>query len=124
MDQVMLDKLIADLKGFGTLEPSGEKLTTVKGLYDCCVAGIAQVELLKTDAGVALGGEDKKSLVIALVDQFVKIPWVPQFFLNDALSYAIDLVIAFLNTKIGNDWGTKILGSTPPAPVAPPPIAA
>ena len=109
MDQAILDKLIADLKGLGTLTPTGEKITTPKGAYDTVVAAIHEVELIKTDAGTALSGTDKKSLVIAVVDQFVSIPLVPQWLMNDLMSYGIDLVIAFLNKKFGPNWGTLIL---------------
>lgn len=93
----------------GTLTPSGEKITSPKGAYDTIVAAVHQVELIKTDAGAALTGTDKKDLVIAIVDQFVSIPMVPQWLMNDLLSYGIDLLIAFLNKKFGPDWVTKIV---------------
>ncbi len=109
MDQAILDKLVADLKGLGTLTPSGEKITTAKGAYDTVVDAVTQVELIKTDAGTALSGSDKKSLVIAVVDQFVSIPLLPQWLMNDLLSYGLDLLITFLNSKFGDTWVSKII---------------
>jgi len=106
MDQTLFDKLKTELMSLGHLTPTGEKITTVKGAADTLFAGITVIEKLAADAA----GIDKKDLVMTVISQFVHIPFVPQFVVNDVASVAIDAVVGFLNSHFGTDWFTKLIG--------------
>jgi hypothetical protein len=114
VNQALIDQVVADLKSLGTLTPSGEKITSMKGALDTVNAAIVSVEKLTKDATSAVSGSTKKAVVIAVVNEFVSIPFVPQWLFDDVLSYGIDLVITFLNKYLGGTWLGNLVGLTAP----------
>jgi len=82
-----------------------DKIKTVKSLKE---AAEAVPDVVKLVEGVGqdedIKGSDKKALAVAILNELIDIPFLPESVEGMLIGWAIDAVIAALNKLVGKDW--------------------
>lgn len=102
--KAMADKIIADLKTAAgeVKELKGLKISEIiRNVPDVVHA----VENLAKD--VKMSGDQKKDVVIEILNRFIDIPLVPESAEAILIGFVVDAVVAAFN-KYGHDWITKL----------------
>ena len=102
--KAMADAVIADLKAaFGELKDfkGGGVAGAIKNIPDVVHA----VEKLAKD--IKLSGDQKKEVVVEIVNRFIDIPLIPESGEAILIGFVVDAVVAAFN-KYGHDWIAKL----------------
>lgn len=97
--QELLDKLDAvkvRIKGISGLKAAIEAIPEVITLVE------------KLSAAEDLASADKKKLAVAVINELVDIPFLPESVEEMLIGWAIDAVISAFNKLVGKDWLAQI----------------
>lgn len=64
---------------------------------------IAKIEALAPEIG-GLTGREKKKVAVVLVNEFVNIPFVPEWLEAKVFDYVIEAIVKTLNSYLGKGW--------------------
>ncbi|MFA5937644.1 MAG: hypothetical protein WC822_07255 [Candidatus Paceibacterota bacterium] len=94
-------KLIADAQG------ELDELKKIKDIHSAAEA-VPQVVAFVEKHAADVKGADKRALAVAIINELVDIPLVPERIEAVIIGWAIDAAVAALNKLVGKDWLEKL----------------
>lgn len=77
--------------------------TALRRLYEVVYESVKDVESVSKIYG-SLTGEEKKEVVVEILNESVNIPWFPEFLERVIFGLLIDIVVYVFNKIGGHDW--------------------
>ena len=81
----------------------GAKLNSLNGVVQAIIHLATFAEKASLDGRLAKA--DKKALAISILNEYIDIPYLPEFAEEKLIGLAIDLVVNTINNIKGKNWG-------------------
>lgn len=114
-EKEIAEQIYADLKA------KYEELKQIKGWNEESIEHLGEIVtgvIIKVEEWTklveSLTGKEKKDVAVRVIDQFVDVPYAPDFIERIAIGYCVDWMIRLLNKFLGKDWFEEMSKVLPP----------
>jgi len=80
-----------------------KQISDIEGAIRFIGEVISEIEVLAPEIG-DLTGNEKKKVAVVLVNEFVNIPFVPEWLEAKIFDYVIEAIVKTLNNYLGHAW--------------------
>ena len=87
---------VAKIKGFD-----------VKAIISLIADVVMAVERVAPTFG-KLTGDEKKKVAVSIINEFIDIPFLPEWMEAKVIGFAIDAIVGSVNKWFGHLWGAKV----------------
>ena len=102
----LAQKVITTLASVGESFKQAASIKSLSAFASAIGTVIVVVENFSTE--IKASTENKQDVAVSVLNYFIDVPFLPEYFEDKVLRFAIDTLIAFLNEKFGNQWLGKI----------------
>jgi len=105
-----VEQLIAHVRG--ALQAAWGNLKKVKGFDVPAIVAVLADVVLQVERMVPmvgkLSGEDKKQVAVAVLNEFIDFPLLPEWLEAKVISLLIDAIVGAANKWFGHGWGMLV----------------